>query len=231
MSDAGATKKWGQQAGRGMPRKPAFPQKNNAAATKKFAGRCDELEGHIFDCGQPKHADLYNTTMEEVINHIRLNFKEGELVVRTIVSGNTVTIKKPVKPTNGDETDLEIWRAKIKNYVIKESNYEMALQRAYGLILGQCTQNMLANLKALNEFEQFDEDADMLALLKGVKSLVFNFEVTKSLPDALVMALKNFYKLYHPKTMGDSEFLRIYKSVTIHQSTKQPCDSVKKQFG
>ena len=51
MSDAGTTKKWGQQAGRGMPRKPAFPQKNNEAATKKFAGRCNELEGHIFDCG------------------------------------------------------------------------------------------------------------------------------------------------------------------------------------
>ena len=26
------------------------------------------------------------------------------------------------------------------------------------------------------------------------------------------MALKNFYKLYHPKTMADSEFLCIYKS-------------------
>ena len=47
---------------------------------------------------------------------MRLNFKEGELVVRTILSGKTITIKKPVKPMNGDETNLEIWRAKIKNF-------------------------------------------------------------------------------------------------------------------
>ena len=33
----------------------------------------------------------------------------------------------------------------------------------------------------------------------------------KSLTDALVLALKIFYKLHYPKTMGDSEFLQIYK--------------------
>ena len=102
---------------------------------------------------------------------------------------------------------LRYGKAKIKNYVTNESMYELALQRAYGLVLGQCIQNMLANLKALKEFEQFDDDADLLALLKGMKSLVFNFEVTKSLPDALAMTLKKIYKLYHRKTVVDSEFL------------------------
>ena len=211
MSNAGGPKRLGPQPGRGIPKRPAFPPKTGAAMMKKFVGRCNELEGHIFDCGQPKHADLCNTTMEEVLNLIRLNFKEGKMVARTIVSGKTITIKKLVKPTDGDKTDLKIWKAKIKNYVSKESTYEQALQRAYGLVLGQCTQNMLANLKSLKEFEKFDKDANLLALLKGVKSLVFSFDVTKSIPDALVMALKNFYKLYHPKTMADSEFLRIYK--------------------
>ena len=207
MPDTRAPKRWGLQTSRGIPKKPAFPQNKIAAATKKFAGRCDKLEGHIFDCGQSKHADLYNMTMEEVVNHIRLNFKEGKLVVRTITSRKEIAIKKPVKPTNGDKTNHEIWKAKIKNYVTKESAYELALQQAYGLVLGQCTQNMLVNLKALKEFEQSNKDADLLALLKGMTSLVFNFEVTKSLTDALVMAMKNFYKLYHTKTMGDSKFL------------------------
>ena len=86
--------------------------------------------------------------MEEVANHIGLNFKEGEMVVRKIVSGKVITIKKPLKPMNGDETNLEIWKAKIKNYVVKESTYEQAMHRVYGLALGQCTQNMLANLKS-----------------------------------------------------------------------------------
>ena len=51
--------------------------------------------------------------MEEAVNHIRLSFKEGELaIIRAIVSGKEITIKKPVKPMNGgDETNFEIWKS------------------------------------------------------------------------------------------------------------------------
>ena len=87
--------------------------------------------------------------MEVVVNHICLNFKEREMVVRTIVSGKMIAIKKPTKPTEGDETYLEIWKAKIKNYVTKASTCKQALQCAHGLVLGQCTQNMIGNLKLL----------------------------------------------------------------------------------
>ena len=117
MSNAGGPKRWGAQVEWGVSKRPAFQQKTVVETKKVFDGRCDELEGHIFDCGQPKHANLYNTTMEEIINYIRLNFKEGELVVCTIMMGKEVTIKKPVKPVNNDETDLEIWRAQIKNFI------------------------------------------------------------------------------------------------------------------
>ena len=51
----------------------------------------------------------------------------------------------------------------------------------------------------------------MIQLLKGIKSLVFNFEVTKSLMGAPVCALRNFYKYQQPKTMSDEEFLQKYK--------------------
>ena len=64
---------------------------------------------------------------------------------------------------------------------------------------------MVANLKVLAGFEVFDEDTDLILLFEWVKSIVFNFEVTKSLlPDALVLAMKLFYKLYQYKTMVDS---------------------------
>ena len=66
---------------------------------------------------------------------------------------------------------------------------------------------MVANLKDLDGFKAFNEDVDLIALLEGVKSLMFNFEVSKSLPVLLVLAMKSFYKLYQPKAMADSEFL------------------------
>ena len=65
-----------------------------------------------------------------------------------------------------------------------------------GLVYGQCTLNLQANLQALKEFAMFEAHADLLALLKGIKSLVFNFESMKSLPDMLVLGMKNFYRFY-----------------------------------
>ena len=69
--------------------------------------------------------------------------------------------------------------------------------------MGQCTPNMHANLEALGTFIEMEATADLLELLKGVKSLVFNFEQTKSLPDALVGATDNLYKFRHPESMKD----------------------------
>ena len=155
---------------------------------KTGGGTGSGLEGHFIDCGQPKHADTYNTTMEEIINHVRIEFKEGELVARTIATGAKIVLEKPEKDDDADETDIEIWRAEIKDFVRDKKSYKQALERTYGIVWKQCTQNMKANLKALPTFEKMEGTSDLIALIEGIKSLVFNFEATKSLPDALVCA-------------------------------------------
>ena len=112
MSDQG-TGKAGQQSGKPTSyRRPVFNSNSNSNAmptVKKFNGRCEELEGHIIDCGQPKHADAHSTTIVEIINHIRVNFKQGELVSRTTTTGKLIALKKPVKEKDANETDLAIY--------------------------------------------------------------------------------------------------------------------------
>ena len=230
MSDSGGAKQGGGYLGskpNAWQRKPAIGGGGNAAATKttttESVGRCDELRGHMFDCGQPKHADMYNTTVEEIINHVRVSFGEGDLVARAISSGKKVVIRKPIKPEKitlddgteleVDETDLEIWRAEIKDYVRTKRNYDSALQKTYGLVIGQCTQNLKANLESIDDYADIGAEADVLRLLAAIKSLVFNFESTKCLADALVGSLRAFYRFTQPKTMSDEEFLKKYKSM------------------
>ena len=65
------------------------------------------------------------------------------------------------------------------------------MEHTYGIMWKQCTQNMKANLKVLLTFEKTEVALDLIQLLEGIKSLVFNFEATKSLLDALVYALRN----------------------------------------
>ena len=159
----------------------------------KFDGRCDELKGFVLDCGQLRHAGVYNSTMDEIVNHIRTNLLSGELVARTILTGVLAVPEKPVEPTNGDNMDKDIWKAEITDFMRQKRALKQSMQSAYGLVYSQCTPNLQANLQGLKEFVTFEAHADLLALLKGIKSLVFNFESTKSLPDALVLGMKNFY--------------------------------------
>ena len=67
---------------------------------------------------------------------------------------------------------------------------------------------MRANMQSLPKFEKVEEEVDLIGLLEGIKSLVFNFEATESLPDALVCLMKQFYKFTQSKMMpNNDEFL------------------------
>ena len=50
------------------------------------------------------------------------------------------------------------------------------MHQAYHIKMGQCTQNVINHLKALQDFEQMEEEADVLLLIKLLKNIVFNFE-------------------------------------------------------
>ena len=102
-----------------------------------------------------------------------------------------------------DAMDVAILNTEIKNYVSRKVTYETSLGQAYGLVWGQCTPNMRANLEALTSFNDMKAKEDLLELLKNIKSLVFNFDQNKSLPDALISATDALAKFHQPETMRD----------------------------
>ena len=55
-----------------------------------------------------------------------------------------------------DETDIQIWRVEIKDFVKENKSYKQALECTYGVVLKQCMQNLRANLKALPTFEKME---------------------------------------------------------------------------
>ena len=149
---------------------------------------------------------------------MRVNFREGVYVARTLDTGSLVPIPRPVAVLGDDGAisvdamDVAILNTEIKNYVSRKVTYEMSLGQAYGLVWGQCTPNMRANLEALASFNDMKSKEDLLELLKNIKPLVFNFEQNKSLHDALISATDALAKFHQPETMRDKVFLEKYKS-------------------
>jgi len=87
-----------------------------------------------------------------------------------------------------------IFDATVKQYVSEMSRYASDMHQAYHIILGQCTQNVINHLKAMQDYERMEEEADVLLLVKLLKKIVFNFEEQKNVVDALLSADENFHK-------------------------------------
>ena len=80
-------------------------------------------------------------------------------------------------------------------------------------MIRQCTQNLKANLDALDNYVDIEAGAEVLALLTAIKSLVFNLESSKCMVGALVGSVRAFYCFTRPKTIMDEEFLKKYRSM------------------
>lgn len=55
--------------------------------SSKFEGRKPKLKGHIFNYGDIRKAEAFYETMDEVLQHIWTNFKQGEELVRSLRAG------------------------------------------------------------------------------------------------------------------------------------------------
>ena len=50
------------------------------------------------------------------------------------------------------------------------------LSTAYGLVLGQCTDNLRLHLKGQERWEQTSNERDLLELIKSIKSLLHKYD-------------------------------------------------------
>jgi hypothetical protein len=75
------------------------------------------------------------------------------------------------------------------------------------VILGQCTNYMLAKVKALPTFKEMHTEKDPVKLLKSIKGLTFKFDSEKEYEMSLVEAIDKLYRIYQTKEMSNNQFL------------------------
>ena len=120
--------------GRGQEGSRTMQEQDRRRVEKVGGGHSSGWEGHVIDCGQPKHTDSYNTTMEDIANHICIEFKDGKLVAQTIAMGMRIVLERPEKEDDADETDIKIWWAEIEDFVLNKKLYKQVLECTYGIV-------------------------------------------------------------------------------------------------
>jgi hypothetical protein len=111
----------------------------------KFKGNCAELSGYVFDCADYRQADKYVTNMKRIAEYLGAEYKQGGDIRSTVENEQALPIPIPAEPELvGTATVLTtaqtlIFKGEINEYIKRQATLQENMQKAYSLVLGQCT--------------------------------------------------------------------------------------------
>ena len=116
---------------------------------------------------------------EAVMIYIQSKFTRGgdlrNLVLKLTEPKSRIESKKPpynvVKGSNEEVQQLKVWEAEWKRYSLRIELLENNIEKLFGLLMGQCTQALVAEIKASPEYTMNSDNSDALWLLKKIKVL------------------------------------------------------------
>ena len=196
----------GQRGGRGNQGRGfgGFKGQGPTASTK-FKGNCQELQGYIFDCSDHKQADNFVHSKKRIAEYVGAEYKYGGDIRSSIVHEVKTTITRPTAPTYSatyataptadDKVSEMIFKCEIDAYVKRKTTLEDNIQKAYALVLGQCTELLQSKLKQQTSWQNTSQTQDVIELLIMIKAVCFKFEDQKFLPLALYHAKRNVYNI------------------------------------
>jgi hypothetical protein len=98
--------------------------------------------------------------------------------------------------------------------VRRKAKLTINCEKLYSLVLGQCTEHMVAKLDSLPEFKKIERDLDVIKLIKAIKRLSYQFEGTRYQEKALHQAIMRFYFFKQNKEMPNAKFLETFQTLT-----------------
>jgi hypothetical protein len=108
-----------------------------------------------------------------------------------------VPAKMPDDPEDSaTKTELRIWEKRVDDYVKRETTTLENLKTAYSLIWGQCSDLMRQRLESTDTFQQISTTGDAIGLLKVIKSITYNYQSQRYMPQAIHEAKKRLYQCY-----------------------------------
>jgi hypothetical protein len=110
-------------------------------------------------------------------------------------------------------TEKQIWEKEIDEYVRRKAKLTANCEKLYSLILGQCTEHMVAKLESLDDFKEIERGLDVIKLMKAIKGVSYQFEGQKYQDEALHKAMKRFYIFNQNKEMINTKFLKAFQTL------------------
>jgi hypothetical protein len=165
----------------------------------KFTGNCTKLQGQIFDCSDYKQADTFVHTHTHISEYVGAEYRNGGDITSSLLNETKFEIPVPPTPefvnpealTPQEHTKRMIFKGLIDSYIKRVATLDGNIQKAYHLIIGQCTNLLQSKLKQQAQWSDISQAQDDIALITLIKTITFKFEDQKFLPLALYQSKAN----------------------------------------
>ena len=181
---------------KGGEQKPPMQEQSASPPKDKFTGRCEELNGFIFDISYSKGGLGYIATSEEIARYVGLKNNIVGSYVRTAIM--TLVEQTPNKPTATDSTDVidtEIFKEEVRMYVKNARAIKIAMKSLYDLLWGQCSETMRSRLRAIDKYATISAEANSISLLKAIRAEMTGFKEKQYLVHSIHNLIRDFFKL------------------------------------
>jgi hypothetical protein len=105
-------------------------------------------------------------------------------------------------------TDRCIWERRVDEYVKRNNKLTENRETAFSLVVGQCTEYMVAKLEGLIEYTDIKDNFDVIKLFNAVKGLTYQLDGHKNHTMALHLALKPFYMMHQGRKSTHAQYLK-----------------------
>ena len=156
-----------------------------SAGDKDFKGSCNDFEvviGLATEIPHLKFGKIFSEFSNDLLIYVQSNYERGAdlrpLIYKLEDPMPSVESHEPPYPGKKDADGKEIppskgeekkWDIKMKRHVEREELVEANIEKLFALVLGQCTQGLVAEIKAENEYENKAKMNDALWLLMKIK--------------------------------------------------------------
>ena len=145
--------------------------------------------------------------MKRIAEYVGTEYRNGGDIRSTIEHNVRFAIPKPLAPSGtNDEVERMILTKKVDAYVKRDSILDENIQKAYSLMLGQCTELLKIKLKTTTDWMTVSTEFYLLGLIKTIRSVIFKFEDQRHLPLSLHHAKSNFY-YFRQNNLSNPEYL------------------------
>ena len=124
-----------------------------------------------------------------------------------LVGGTRFAI--PTVTTAMSEVDKMIIQAEVKQFVEHKAKYVDNMNKAYALILGQCTLGLKGKLEGRKDWANID---DPIKLLRAIKELTHNYQDSKYPIASIYKSIKTFINIKQDEKESAADFVKRFRN-------------------